>query len=59
MQVSLANANGQNRCSFYPFSGVTEELKTYIHAISTEAMSRIISTLKFVSSFMTLKCKIQ
>ncbi|XP_022153821.1 uncharacterized protein YMR315W [Momordica charantia] len=34
--VSLANANGQNRCSFYPFSGVTEELKTYIHAISTE-----------------------
>ncbi|XP_022958161.1 uncharacterized protein LOC111794937 [Cucurbita pepo subsp. pepo] len=34
--VSLSDANGQNKCSFYPFSGVTEELKTFIDAISAK-----------------------
>lgn len=34
--VSFFNATGLNRRSFYPFSGVTEELKTFIHAISVE-----------------------
>uniref|UniRef100_A0A0A0KX63 Gfo/Idh/MocA-like oxidoreductase C-terminal domain-containing protein n=1 Tax=Cucumis sativus TaxID=3659 RepID=A0A0A0KX63_CUCSA len=34
--VSFTDASGLNRCTFYPFSGVTEELKTFIHAISAE-----------------------
>uniref|UniRef100_A0A9I9D8M2 Oxidoreductase n=1 Tax=Cucumis melo TaxID=3656 RepID=A0A9I9D8M2_CUCME len=34
--VSFTDASGLNRCTFHPFSGVTEELKTFIHAISAE-----------------------
>ncbi|KAK2993085.1 hypothetical protein RJ640_029791 [Escallonia rubra] len=32
--VSLYGADGQSRTSFYPFSGVTEELKAFLHDIS-------------------------
>ncbi|WCJ36962.1 NAD(P)-binding Rossmann-fold superfamily protein [Euphorbia peplus] len=32
--VSLYGADGQSKTSFYPFSGVTEELKSFIHDIS-------------------------
>ncbi|KAK3015478.1 hypothetical protein RJ639_005783 [Escallonia herrerae] len=32
--VSLYGADGQSRSSFYPFSGVTEELKAFLHDIS-------------------------
>ncbi|XP_015571168.1 uncharacterized protein YMR315W isoform X2 [Ricinus communis] len=32
--VSVCGTDGQSRSSFYPFSGVTEELKTFIHDIS-------------------------
>lgn len=33
-QVSIYSAEGQCKNSFYPFSGVTEELKTFIGDIS-------------------------
>ncbi|XP_065866049.1 dehydrogenase FPY6 [Euphorbia lathyris] len=32
--VSLYDADGQSKTSFYPFSGVTEELKSFIHDIA-------------------------
>lgn len=33
-QVSLYTTDGQSKVSFYPFSGLTEELKTFIHDMS-------------------------
>lgn len=33
-QVSLYTTDGQSKISFYPFGGVTEELKTFIHDMS-------------------------
>lgn len=38
--VSLINTDGQSRVSFFPFSGVTEELKAFIHDISQAALEK-------------------
>lgn len=33
-QVSFYGSDGRNKSSFYSFSGVTDELKAFIHDIS-------------------------
>ncbi|PKI61092.1 hypothetical protein CRG98_018537, partial [Punica granatum] len=33
--VSFYGADGQCKSTFYPFSGVTEELKAFLHDVST------------------------
>lgn len=33
-QVSFYGSDGQNKSSFFSFSGVTDELKAFIHDIS-------------------------
>ncbi|XP_050221925.1 uncharacterized protein LOC126672067 [Mercurialis annua] len=38
--VLLYGADGQSKSSFYPFSGVTEELKTFIHDISQAKLKK-------------------
>ncbi|XP_063937137.1 dehydrogenase FPY6-like isoform X2 [Daucus carota subsp. sativus] len=38
--VSLSTADGQTKNSFYPFCGVTEELKAFIHDISHAALQK-------------------
>lgn len=38
--VSLYSADGQCKSSFYPFSGVTEELKAFIHDISQASLQK-------------------
>lgn len=40
-QVSLYSADGKCKSSFYPFSGVTEELKSFIHDISQATLEVI------------------
>lgn len=37
-QVVLYGADGKQTSSFYPFSGVTEELKTFLHDISEASL---------------------
>lgn len=39
-QFSFHGADGQCKSSFYPFSGVTEELKTFIHDISQATLKK-------------------
>lgn len=38
--VSLSTADGQTKNSFYPFSGVTEELKAFIHDITHATLQK-------------------
>ncbi|KAK1356123.1 glucose--fructose oxidoreductase [Heracleum sosnowskyi] len=38
--VSLYTTDGQSKVSFYPFSGVTEELKTFIHDMSQATLKK-------------------
>ena len=33
-QVKVYSADGQSKSSFFPFSGVNEELETFIHDVS-------------------------
>lgn len=40
-QVSIYTANGKTKSTFYPFSGVTEELKTFLKDISAAAVKVI------------------
>ncbi|XP_057953533.1 dehydrogenase FPY6 isoform X2 [Malania oleifera] len=41
--VSLDGVDGQNKTSFYPFSGVTEELKIFIHDISQATLKVVLN----------------
>jgi len=38
--VTLYGADGHSKSSFYPFSGVTEELKTFLHDISQASLKK-------------------
>ncbi|KAG5517620.1 hypothetical protein RHGRI_038126 [Rhododendron griersonianum] len=38
--VSLYTSDGQNKCTFYPFSGVTEEFKAFINDFSQATLKK-------------------
>jgi hypothetical protein len=48
-QVSFYSSDGQSKSSFFTFSGVTDELKTFIHDIS-------LATLKVVEYVTSQAC---
>lgn len=52
-QAFLYGVNEQTKSFFYPFSGVTEELKTFIHDIS-QASLKVIKML--ICMFSTNIC---
>jgi hypothetical protein len=49
LQVSFYNSDGQSKSSFFTFSGVDDELKTFIHDIS-------LATLKVVEYVTSQAC---
>lgn len=51
-QVSVYGTDGQTKSSFYPFSGVDEELKTWLYDIS-EAPLKVLHFFKaLIISFL-------
>lgn len=45
-QVLFFSADGQRKSSFYPFSGVDAELKTFIHDVS-QATRKVVEDVNF------------
>lgn len=43
LQVLFYTADGHCQRTFYPFSGVNEELKTFVHDISQAAKKEVIA----------------
>lgn len=56
-QVLFYGADGSSKSSFYPFSGVTEELKAFLHDVSVKVVGNFhaifnSNKMSFASSIM-------